>query len=145
MQNRNELLCDCLYFSSNKLSRVVGKIADEEFKITGLSPTYAYLVRILYEYDGITQKEIGEILHITASTTTRFIDKLENKGLLNRKIEGKNSYIYLTDKGRSLQDDIKKAWSNLHQRYAELLTKEEYDQLITMMNSVANRLEGKSN
>ena len=37
MSDINESLSDCLYFSSNKLARVVTKMAEEEFKITGLS------------------------------------------------------------------------------------------------------------
>jgi hypothetical protein len=56
--DRNALLSDCLYYSSNKLSRMIGKMADEEFRITGLSPTYAFLVSILNEGYGITQKKI---------------------------------------------------------------------------------------
>jgi DNA-binding MarR family transcriptional regulator len=144
MSEVNELLCDCLYFSSNKLSRIIGKIADEEFKITGLSPTYAYLVSVVNEREGITQKEIGEILHITASTTTRFIDKLEMKGILIRKIDGKNSNIYLTDKGKNLQENIKKAWSNLHERYSEFLSNEEYSDLIKILNKAAISLEQQS-
>ena len=75
-------------------------MADEEFRITGLSPTYAFLLSILNEGDGITQKEIGEVLDVTPSTITRFIDKLENSGHLERRIEGKNSFIYSTEKGK---------------------------------------------
>ncbi|EHI96885.1 transcriptional regulator, MarR family [Clostridium sp. DL-VIII] len=143
MLDINELLCDCLYFSSNKLARVIGKIADEEFRITGLSPAYIYLISVVGKKEGITQKELGEVLCIAPSTITRFIDKLENKGLLRRQNEGKKSFIYLTAKGKDLQPDINIAWGNLHSRYLEAIGEEEYKKLITVINSACDKMEKK--
>ena len=141
MLDRNALLGDCLYYSSNKLSRIIGKMADEEFRITGLSPTYAFLLSILNEGDGITQKEIGEVLHVTPSTITRFIDKLENSGHLERRIEGKNSFIYSTEKGRGIQSDIERAWTNLHARYKELLGEDGCNELTSIINNACAKLK----
>ena len=143
MTGINESLSDCLYFSSNKLARIVRKMAEEEFKITGLSPTYAFLISIVTENSGISQKKIGEKLHMTPSTITRFIDKLENKGLLIRKNDGKNVLIYLTESGSSLQLDINKAWSNLHERYSKILGKNEIKELTQVVNKIAAKLEAK--
>ena len=141
MLDRNALLGDCLYYSSNKLSRMIGKMADEEFRITGLSPTYAFLVSILNESDGITQKEIGEVLHVTPSTITRFIDKLENSGHLERRIEGKNSFIYSTEKGKGIQSDIDRAWTNLHARYKDLLGEDGCNELTSILNKACAKLK----
>jgi len=141
MLDRNELLSDCLYYSSLKLSRMIGKMADEEFRITGLSPTYAFLVSIVNESDGITQKEIGEILHVTPSTITRFIDKLENSGHLERRIEGKNSFIYSTEKGKGIQQDINRAWTNLHDRYKVSFGEEGCKDLTNILNIACAKLK----
>lgn len=141
IENIDELFSGCLYFSCNKLARVMGKIADEEFRITGLSPNYAFLISIVNKSNGISQKKIGEILHMTPSTITRFIDKLENKDLLMRKTDGKNAYIYLTEKGTLLQQDITMAWHNLYEIYAEILTDEERKEFISTMNKIVNKLE----
>lgn len=141
MSNVNEILCDCLYFSNNKLSRIMGKMADEEFRITGLSPAYAFLLSVVNEKEGISQKELGEVLHITASTITRFIDKLEGRLYLERKIQGKNSYIYSTEKGRELQKDINKAWNNLHERYEKHIGKDNYIKLTKLINNTCSKLE----
>jgi len=141
MLDRNALLGDCLYYSSNKLSRMIGKMADEEFRITGLSPTYAFLVSILNEGDGITQKEIGEVLHVTPSTITRFIDKLENSGHLERRIEGKKSFVYSTEKGKGIQSDIDRAWTNLHARYKDLLGEDGCNELTSILNKACAKLK----
>lgn len=143
MANVDEMLSSCLYFNSNILARIIGKMAEEEFRITGLSPTLAFLISIVNESEGTGQKYIGEKLHMTPSTITRFIDKLENKGLVIRKNDGKNTYIYLTEKGTMLQADIRKAWNNLHERYSEILGEDEDVKLAHRINKIAVKLEEK--
>lgn len=142
MADIDELLCNCIYFTSNKLSRIIGKIAEEEFKITGISPTYAFLVTIVNKKPGVSQKEIGEVLHMTPSTITRFIDKLESKELLKRKIDGKNSFIYSTEKGQEVQAHIDKAWGNLHDRYSKMLGCKEEKKIAAELNEIGKKLEG---
>ncbi|MBU5485218.1 MarR family transcriptional regulator [Clostridium sp. MSJ-11] len=141
MADTEPSLSNCLYFTVNKLSRVIGKMAEEEFEITGLSPTYALLINIVNVNKGVGQKEIGEALHMTPSTITRFIDKLEVKGLVIRKCEGKNCRIYPTEKGQKLQPDIDKAWSNLHERYSKILSYEKEKQLIETIDKIGIKLE----
>lgn len=141
MAEVDKLLCDCLYFTANRLSRVIGKMAEEEFLITGLSPNYALLVNIVNDHDGISQKEIGQSLHMKPSTITRFIDKLESKKLVERRSEGKNSFIFSTKEGKELQKDIDKAWQSLHDRYSKIIGCEEGEELTLKLNMVGNALE----
>ena len=133
----------CLYFTVSKLSRAITKMAEEEFAETGLSPTYGFLLMTVIERPGISQNLICEVLHIAPSTLTRFIDKLEGKGLVVRKSEGKNSFIYSTEKGIEFQESIEKARANLYNRYSEVLGYEEADKLAKIVNDAFNRLEKK--
>ncbi len=112
---------DCLYFTANHLARLMNKMAEEEFAPLGISPTYAFLLMAVYEQPNITQSELSNILHIAPSTTTRFVDKLEVKKLVERKSDGKLTLVNLTDKGSKIQEDIKVCWKNLYKRYAEIL------------------------
>ncbi|KZZ83395.1 MULTISPECIES: MarR family transcriptional regulator [Bacillaceae] len=121
MSDTQELFVKCLYFSANRLSRLMNRFAEEEFAPTGLSPSYAFLLMTVYEKPGLTQKELSENLHITPSTSTRFIDKLELKKFVVRKNEGKLVRIYLTDQGEQIQETIRQCWKNLYKRYAEIL------------------------
>jgi len=143
IDNTDTQLNGCLFFSSCKLARVLGKTAEEEFKVTGLSPSHAFLLHIVNTSSGLQQKQIGEVLHMTPSTITRFIEKLEGKGLITRKSEGKNVYIFKTDKGLLLQPEIDKAWKHVHEIYADILTLEESEQFISTANKIIAKLESK--
>lgn len=136
-------LKECLYFTANRLSRIVTKMAEEEFAITGLSPTYAYLLMAVFDKEGISQKELGEILHLKPSTVTRFIEKLTAKDLIYNKVDGRLSLIYTTKKGKELEKTIYECWMNLRSHYAELLGVKEGDELTLRLDQVSDRLENK--
>ena len=63
MDKENSLLHHCLYFTANALSRVIARMAEEEFKTTGLSPSHAFLMMVVNDNLGIGQKELGEQLN----------------------------------------------------------------------------------
>lgn len=134
-------LDECLFFSSGKLARAIGKAAEEAFSITGLSPSHAFLLFTINQNNGIHQKKVGSLLHLTPSTITRFVEKLENKGLITRRAEGKNVRLYITEKGIQLQPTITKAWGNLHDSYSGVLTTAENDQFIQTANKLIAKLE----
>ncbi|GGE55798.1 MarR family transcriptional regulator [Pullulanibacillus camelliae] len=136
-----QLLERCLFFTVGKLNRILIKITDEEFRFTGLSPTYGFLLMAVNEKREISQKELGEILHLTPSTVTRFIEKLKGKGLVISKQEGRTSLIAPTEKGLQLQKDLESAWDNVHQRYTDILGKQEADQIIALIHEAGEKLE----
>jgi len=51
------------------------------------------------------------------------------------------SRVYLTDKGRAMQEQIEECWSSLHERYAKVLGREEGDRLTRRLYEVSVELE----
>lgn len=143
MEEEKSLLHHCLYFTANTLSRIITRMADEEFKTTGLSPSHAFLMMIVTDNPGIAQKALGQQLHLAPSTVTRFIDSLVYRGYLIRKNKGKTSAIYSTNKGKQLKKPIDAAWKRLYHKYSTILGMKEGDQLTKMIDNAGRKLEGK--
>lgn len=114
----------CLYFSTNSLSRHINELAESAFNVTGLAPSYAYLMMILIEEPGLNQSEVSKKMNLKASTMTRFIEKLKLKGLVETSKKGRTVYLYPTEKGKELSPLIKEALKKLHQNYCEILGKD---------------------
>lgn len=134
-------LSECLYFSSNKFARTITKLAEDEFKITGLSPTYAFAVTVINKAEGIAAKRLAEYLDMAPSTITRFVDKLVTKGLAKRVIDGKNSFVHPTPDSIELQKSIDEAWTSLHNTCIEKLGAEKEKSLLGLMNEASEKLK----
>ena len=143
MTKSNSILHDCLYFTANSLARVITRMAEEEFRRTGLSPSHAFLMMLVNENPGIGQKDLCEQLHLAPSTVTRFIDTLVHRGFLIRKSEGKASNVFATPEGENLQESIEAAWKSLHQRYAEILGHKQGDRLTAIIDDASQKLSRK--
>jgi MarR family transcriptional regulator, organic hydroperoxide resistance regulator len=136
----SEYFSNCLFFTISKLSREIARLADESFSPTGLSPTYAFLMMLVNEQPGIAQKELSGHLHLAQSTVTRFIDKLEHRGLVTRSQEGKNSFITATAEGKAIMKSITAAWTRLYHRYSKLLGYSEAERLTILTRETAHTL-----
>ncbi len=71
----------------------------------GVSVPQSFVLFSLLEEDGSTLKEIGTKAQIDSSSMTVLVDKLENEGLLERKLDSHDRRairVFLTPKGREL-------------------------------------------
>ncbi len=141
MGDTQKILSGCLYFSTNSLARLITKLADEEFRVTGLSPAHAFVMMVVNEKPGISPMEISNNLQIAPSTVTRFIDQLERKELLKRESEGRTVKILSLQKGTELQKEIDSAWKSLHGRYTNILGDKYSDVLTQLINDAIKKLE----
>lgn len=142
MPDKKSIIHHCLYFTSNALARQITRLAEEEFKITGLSPSHAFLIMLVNDQPGISQKDLGAHLQLAPSTVTRFIDVLVHKNYIRRETEGKNCFIFPTLKGSHLERPIAEAWQRLHQRYGQILGQVEGNHLASKLDQ-ASRLIGR--
>ncbi len=141
MKHDHSKYCHCLYYSANALARVLTKIAEEEFAVTGLAPSYAFLLMAVNDKPGIQPKEISAQMQLTASTVTRLIEKMEHRRFLERKFIGKFTKVYPTVKSRKLDQKIHAAWANLYKRYSELLGESKGRTLADEVYKASQKLE----
>jgi len=130
----------CLYFTSHSLSRAIARMAEEEFAGIGFSPSYAFILTLVDQEPGIMSKDLAVKLNLAPSTITRFIDKLEHQGLLERRSEGRVARIYLTESGVALRPTINSAWTALYNRYVAVLGQEAVHELIRAIDNAATKL-----
>ena len=135
--------CNCLYYSSNALARIVTKMAEEEFSAVNLAPSYAFVVMSVNLNPGIMAGKLAEIMMLTPSTVTRLLEKLENKQLVKKINEGRSTMVYPTPQSVELNEAIQAAWYKLYQRYSFLLGEENARQLTENIFQSARKLDNK--
>lgn len=130
-----------LYISSNALARKISSMADERVKPFGITTSYAYLMLAICERPGIGQKQICDEFYFAPSTVTRFMDKLERKGLIIRNKEGKAVIPELTQKGKEMCGRLSDEIRYLNQEIEEKLGTRFMDTLNRMLKHALNEFD----
>ncbi|MEW6612024.1 MarR family transcriptional regulator [Thermithiobacillus tepidarius DSM 3134] len=136
----------CLYFNLNVLTRTINRIWEEAFQRLGLSPSHAYLLRLVLGEPGITQKRVAQALGLAPSTVTRFVDALAAKGLLERgpnAADARESALYPTAAGQALEAELDATGQALFQRMRSTLGAERFDQLVTTLREAQAAVAGQ--
>ncbi|MBC8155356.1 MAG: winged helix-turn-helix transcriptional regulator [Bacteroidetes bacterium] len=133
----------CLLFSANALARATTAIGDAAFSRFGLSYSHAYLLSEVAVMPGATPSYLSQQLYLTPSTVTRLIEKLEQKGLVTRRPDGKNTLVYATEAGQALVPAITDAWQQNWDTFKGLLGDEEALKLTERVFKAADALSGK--
>lgn len=141
MKQVTDIFENCLYFTSGQLFREISALAEESFAPLGLSPSYAYVLMVVFKEKKISTSRAAEKVGLKPSTLTRLADKLVRRGFIAREQEGRNNFLIRTKKLDHEIGTIYSCWENLYHSYNEILGKEN----ATMLNkkiSKANKRFG---
>ncbi|MEM7798830.1 MAG: MarR family transcriptional regulator [Chloroflexota bacterium] len=134
----------CLYFNSNALVRKVNRIWKDAYAELGLSPSHAYLLRLVLAQPGLSQNQIAVELQLEKSTVTRFIDKMETEGYLTRTVSKqrvtREQKIYPTDKAKAIHDRLEGISQRLYDQMRHIVGEDAMPTLVNELREVAQAL-----
>ena len=133
----------CIYFNANALTRHINRIWDEAFKPLGLSPSHAYVLRLVLDQPGISMKQMAEELELAPSTVTRFVDHLITKQLLTRKADGtdkRGTNVFPTQKSKKIHNKLEKTGEELYKRMNKALGEKAFSELVKNMRGANQQL-----
>jgi DNA-binding MarR family transcriptional regulator len=99
---------------------------------------------MLWDEDGITQKELTSRLFKDQPTTTRMLDKLENKGIIRREdaADDRRAFlIYLTEEGREMRNALYPIILDLRDDTWRGFTTDEMAIFMNMLDRIWDNLE----
>jgi DNA-binding MarR family transcriptional regulator len=88
----------------------------DQLKGTELTIGQPKILDYLKDHDGANQKEIACACHIEAGTLTSLLSRMEEKGLVQRKMLNGNRrtlHVFLTPYGKQLQQSVENAFLQL--------------------------------
>jgi len=99
----NERLAHLVRDAARGLNRSLqGRLAEH-----GVAFGHWVFLRMLWEGEGLTQREMSDRAGLMEPTTHAALKKMEDLGYITRRREGsdrKRLYVFLTDEGRALRD-----------------------------------------
>ena len=119
------------------LDQVFGQVVQP----LGLTVIEWYILRALYEQDGQHASELARAVGRAATSFTPNLDKLQSKGLIERRADPSDRRavrIYLTEAGQDCKTAVRKSAKEIDTRLAELFAGGNYesfqDVLVVLQN-----------
>jgi DNA-binding MarR family transcriptional regulator len=113
---------------------------------SGMGRGQGLVLRVLLEKDGLTQKELTDQLRIRPSSLGELVDKLEQNGYVERRVNENDKRIinvYLTEKGRIFANDMISARQGTVDALFSGLSESEKAQLSDLLGKLITSMEEK--
>lgn len=110
-----------------------------------VTPVQTHTLLYLNHHEGqAPQCEVIRHLKVKPSTANGILDRMEEKGLVARSVSGNDArrkLITLTEKGVTLQEQLRQAFDETEQLMTRGLSQEEAEQLFMLLGKVISNLE----
>ena len=119
---------DSFHYLSMINHMTIQKKLMEQLKNTGLTLGQPKVLDYLKDYDGASQKEIAAGCLIEAGSLTSILNRMEEKGLIERKILNGNRrtfHIFMTESGKKNQKLVEEAFKKIEKTALNDISEEE--------------------
>lgn len=130
----------CLLEASHKLFQ---KTFEQVSKLE-THPGQMPILRLLNHREGLSQREIAEILEIKPPTVNVSIQRMEKSGYVTRRPDEKDqriSRVYLTEKGRKLEEQVHEIMKKTEKKLIEGFTESELCLLKRMLLHLTDNMD----
>ena len=119
---------DSFHYLSMINHMTIQKKLMEQLKNTGLTLGQPKVLDYLKDHDGVSQKEIAAGCLIEAGSLTSILNRMEEKGLIERKILNGNRrtfHIFMTESGKKNQKLVEEAFKKIEKTALNDISEEE--------------------
>lgn len=138
------MFAKCLYFNTTALARVLEREWSSAFAPFDLTPPQAFMLRAVLDQPGRSLSELAAAMVVSRPTTTRALDGLERRGLVERipsARDGRELAVQPTTAGSALHADLNRASAAVTARLRRLLGDPGFADAVSTVRQVRNALE----
>ena len=134
----------CLYFNTASLARQLEREWTSAFKPFGLTPSQAFMLRVVLNKASLLQSELASEMNISRPTATRALDGLERLSLIKRVAsdkDGREQEIHPTKKAIEMKDAINAASAAVARRLKKSLGTSHFEDAVDQIRSISSALK----
>ncbi|WP_062309789.1 MarR family winged helix-turn-helix transcriptional regulator [Polynucleobacter sinensis] len=133
----------CLYFNTTSLARKLEREWTLAFKPFGLTPSQAFMLRVILEKPQSYQNALAKEMNITKPTASRGLDGLEKLGLIERRPspdDAREIEVHPTRKAKAMKDGLNAASSEVTKKFKKLLGSDEFLDVVGKLRGISEIL-----
>jgi len=137
-------LHDLLGFTLNKTNAKLKNELLQRFKKYNVTPEQWSVLSCLWSQEGVTPKELADIIFKDKPTTNRILEKLEIKELIIRKphpVDKRAYQIFLTNRGWALRDELVPIGMQLIKEATRGIEKHKVIEMRRLLNQIYDNLK----
>jgi DNA-binding MarR family transcriptional regulator len=130
----------CLYFNTTSLARKLEREWTIAFKPFGLTPSQAFMLRVILEKPQSYQNALAKEMNITKPTASRGLDGLEKLGLIERRPsseDARETEVHPTKKAKAIKDDLNTASGEVTKKFKKLLGTDEFLDVVGKLRGIS--------
>lgn len=134
---------DSFHYLSMANHMMIQKKLMEQLKDTGLTLGQPKVLDYLKDHDGASQKEIAAGCLIEAGSLTSILNRMEEKGLIERKMLNGNRrtfHIFMTEAGKKNQKLIEEAFEQIEETALHNISEEEQKVFMEIFHRICRNL-----
>ena len=108
-----------------RVSQKVERALELQLRRWGLNNAQFDVLAQVGAAEGLTQQELADHLLVTKGNVAQLVARLEGRGVIERRPQGRTNRLYLTDEGRVLAEKAVPAHEALVDERLSALTEEE--------------------
>ena len=127
-----------------RLMRVFQKIdraSGEHLRAWDLSVAQFDVLAHVGAAEGMTQQELADSLLVSKGNVCQLVDKMEGRGWILRRQEGRTNHLFLTEDGRKLVEEVVPAHEAMIAERFSVLSEEEQAQLYELLRKFDRALD----
>jgi len=139
---------ESLHYLTMANQMLMQKTLMEQLKDTGLTIGQPKILDYLRTHDGSSQKEIAQACFLEAGSLTTILNKMEEKGLIERRMLHGNRrtfHIFMTEEGKKKQQLIEKAFLQIEERALNGISEEDLGMFMAVYKKLYSNLQDKRN
>ncbi|MGQ9850617.1 MAG: MarR family winged helix-turn-helix transcriptional regulator [Aggregatilineaceae bacterium] len=120
----------CLATNLEQAYRHLEQVYERLITPSGLTVLEWYVLRALYEQDGLSASHLAALVCRHPSSMTTLLDRMEEKGLLRREMDAadrRSVRIFLTAQGRACRPQVEAVAERLDRLIKDSLSPEQLD------------------
>lgn len=134
---------DTLHYLIMANQMLVQKALLERLRDTGLTIGQPKILDYLKDHDGSSQKDIAKACFLEAGSLTTILNKMEEKGLIERRILNGNRrsfHIFMTYEGRQKMQLVDSSFSEIEKKALSGVSDEELETFMSVYKKIYKNL-----
>jgi DNA-binding MarR family transcriptional regulator len=127
--------------------RAFSKVLQSRISAHGVTIGQWYFLRVLWEEDGLTQRELSQRVGMMEPTTVTALNGMEKRGYVKRvrnATDRRKVNIFLTEKGRALRSRLLPHAADVNRIAAKSVTPQDIERIRGVLNTMKENLDRES-